>query len=145
MTKQELQKDYKRYHSFMLIWVVIISYTLITSKCSAQDFEQDKFNHFVAGYTIGFAANGLTYSLLKNSKIELKKVKVISFVSGIIFSSITGYAKEKIDKETYGVPSNMDYQYTVMGGCLGTTTVRIIIGKSIPEKRYKKLKSWQEI
>lgn len=120
--------------------IVIVLMMIAASDISFAQIEQDKVNHLIAGYTVGFAGNGLTYSLLRNSNIKLKTVKKISFFAGVAASYIAAFTKEKLDDKYYGVASREDFNYTVLGGCLGSITIRIIIGKSIPEKRYKKLK-----
>lgn len=117
----------------LLIVLLLSAYTL-----NAQ-VETDKLNHLGAGYLAGFVGNGGTYKLLTEfTSIKTNHCKWLSFAAGLGTSILAGHLKEVHDMNSDSFYSKKDLQYTGLGGLLGSLSVTIIIGRSVPESKIPK-------
>ena len=94
--------------------------------------QQDKLNHLSVGYIVGFAGNGGTYLLLsEGTNWNINSCKAISSIAGFGLSILAGHLKESNDN----FYNKKDFNYTALGGLIGTLSVSFIIGKSKPLNR----------
>lgn len=97
-----------------------ISLILISATCSAQ--KTDKVAHFGVGYATGALSSSLVLSH-SNGKNEWFKTLAVGFGS----SALIGCGKEVYDYMDYGVFDFKDLGATVLGGVLGSVTIKITI------------------
>jgi len=77
----------------------------------------DKLLHFIAGMLI----SQVTYILISLTSLHICWIVLLS----LTITVISGGIKEVIDKK-YGVPSIMDFVYTVIGGFIGVLLAMFI-------------------
>lgn len=95
--------------------------------------KEDKFKHLSCGYGIGFAANCIGYEISKN--------KTVGFISGIALSTLAGHLKEVNDRHNGKIYSKSDLKATILGGIVGSVTIRIGLWNS----RHRKTLTMQEL
>jgi len=113
-----------------LIILFILSSIIVKSQDLQKigiNLDNDKINHFSAGYIIAISSNCIAYEISKN--------KTVGLISGIAFSTLAGYLKENYDKNNNNNFSNSDFLATIYGGLAGTFTVRLILWNSIHRKK----------
>ena len=96
--------------------------------------EEDKVNHFTAGYMIGFVTTAVTWKFTER--------KWIAVVSGIAVSSLAGHLKESYDMKHGGFYNNKDLKATVIGGLSGTITIRLLLINIVPKRKVPVYDQW---
>jgi hypothetical protein len=113
-----------------LILLILISLILNQVKGQFKD-ERGYVNHFSIGVLGGATVKGLTYGFLANkTNLNITTCRIISDLLGVGSGFILGHLKERGD-EFY---SEADILYTGLGSLVGSYTVTITIGKSVPRR-----------
>lgn len=82
------------------------------------EIKADKLLHFIAGILI----SQITYALLSFTTLHIGWILLLS----LLIITVIGGAKEAIDKKI-GVPSIIDFLYTIIGGLIGLLLVVFIL------------------